>query len=298
MIEEFAGKLRELVARGGPEPGEYEDLEAGFNQTAEALRRGEIAPDRLLDLWRSLGDAFASTATLQGHVVAKPYGYHGDFDLIDKIYTRFESPDPRFRRWDAFFQSRAAAEAVRSRKAYCVRLATQLARARRGDAYRMLSAACGPARDVYEILSREDHVVADCLDRDPAALEYARKLTAPFASRVRLMRRNIVRFHAPPEYDLVWAAGIFDYLSDRTFVATLARLADMLRAGGRLVVANFGEDNPSRAYMECGLWFLEHRSRDKLAALAAASNIPPQRFYVEGDGGGIVNYLHVLAAQP
>ena len=69
-------------------------------------------------------------------------------------------------------------------------------------------------------------------------------------------------------YDLIWSAGLFDYLSDRAVVYLLKRLRCSLAEGGHLIVGNFSKEHESRAYMEVvGDWLLYHRSVGDLLEL-------------------------------
>jgi hypothetical protein len=69
-------------------------------------------------------------------------------------------------------------------------------------------------------------------------------------------------------YDLIYSAGLFDYLKDRTARAAGARLVAALAPGGTAVIGNFGTANPSRAMLELILdWPLHHRSASDLRRL-------------------------------
>lgn len=55
---------------------------------------------------------------------------------------------------------------------------------------------------------------------------------------------------------------------------SLSLLSDLLEEGpqepgGKLVIGNFSDENPNRAFMEGGMnWFLHHRSPEQLIDLA------------------------------
>ena len=69
-------------------------------------------------------------------------------------------------------------------------------------------------------------------------------------------------------YDLIYSAGLFDYLNDRTARAAGARLVAALAPGGTAVIGNFGTANPSRPMLELILdWPLHHRSASDLRRL-------------------------------
>ena len=69
-------------------------------------------------------------------------------------------------------------------------------------------------------------------------------------------------------YDLIYSAGLFDYLKDRTARAAGARLAQALAPGGQALIGNFAVANPTRPLMELILdWPLHHRSASDLHPL-------------------------------
>src|ERR1019366_7890283 len=110
--------LLRLVSNGGPTISEYSELTDLINEAAAAAQRGELSADDLRNVWGGIGDAVTSTKTMQGFVWLKPHGYAGDFEIIDRIYQQWISPDHRLAKWDEYFHTLASSRAVRNRKAY------------------------------------------------------------------------------------------------------------------------------------------------------------------------------------
>src|SRR5664279_2286975 len=94
-----------LIKNGGPEPHEYDD----FTSIVNNLETNEV------EAFRDRISAILNENTLIGHGFVKPYGYPGDFTLIDKIYQFEVNNDPTFKNWDIFFQNQPGANAVRNR---------------------------------------------------------------------------------------------------------------------------------------------------------------------------------------
>jgi len=296
-LKQFEHDLAVLVEKGGPDPRDYDLLNLCFRKIAAGVRNNLIPIGELFKMWRNLGEAFSTPRTLQGHVVAKPYGYDGDFELLDKIYTRWISPDPKLANWDRFFHSQAATDAVRHRKEYFLSLVQRLlSNASRTRKFRLLNAGCGPARDIHDlwkILNPDAMILLDCVDLDPRAIDYARSLNKDFLSRTEFVCGNVLRFKPTEKYDLIWGAGIFDYLKERTFTMAVKRFLPMLRPGGWLVISNFSPNNPTRDYMDCGQWLLQYRTTKDLLKIAVAAGVPESQVSVESDAAGVVNYLHI-----
>jgi hypothetical protein len=69
-------------------------------------------------------------------------------------------------------------------------------------------------------------------------------------------------------FDLVYAAGILDYLPDALARGLCAALRGLLRPGGELLVANFLPGSKSTGYMEAFLdWWLLYRTPEALLSL-------------------------------
>src|ERR687883_57145 len=69
-------------------------------------------------------------------------------------------------------------------------------------------------------------------------------------------------------FNMVYCAGIFDYLSDRICKQLMNIFYELLEPGGLLVATNVDSANPSRNGMEYLLeWHLIHRTRSQLRGL-------------------------------
>jgi len=70
-------------------------------------------------------------------------------------------------------------------------------------------------------------------------------------------------------FNLIYAAGLYDYLVDRVAARLTAATFDMLVSGGRLLVANFAPTGRDIAYMEKFMrWKLIYRTEDDIMRLA------------------------------
>lgn len=233
--------------------------------------------------------------TLQGFAVNKPHGYAGDFEIIDRIYRCHVSDDPALANWDHFFHRQAAPQAVRNRKTYFHRL---LDHHDATGSPHILKIGVGPGRSMFEWLSEHPSSKAtfDCVEIDPNAVRYATELNRPFLDRIQFFRKNCLKFQATKQYQLIWAAGIFDYFDDATFLQMSQRLLTAVASGGELVIGNFANTNPCRPYMEFGgAWFLHHRSADQLVALATQCGVARERIAIGCETLGVNLFLHIKA---
>lgn len=289
--------LHELIGRGGPKPHEYADLNGLIDELAAAVANSKSPEAETAVLRGAFGDDFL-LATLHGHVLRRPYGYAGDFSIIDKIYSYHIAPEPDYRRWDEFFHTLSAPKAVRNRKKYFKQTLTRLVGECSKPELRLLNVASGPARDVAELYAQIDpgRLATTCVEMDPNAIRHARVLTAPYASRVSFIEKNIFRFETDEKFDVIWSAGLFDYFDDKTFVAVLRRMKTWLVGGGEIIVGNFSPNNPNRNYMELfGNWFLHHRTEEQLAWLATEAGFSPGNIHVGQEAEGVNLFVHLRA---
>jgi extracellular factor (EF) 3-hydroxypalmitic acid methyl ester biosynthesis protein len=93
-------------------------------------------------------------------------------------------------------------------------------------------------------------------------------------------------------FDFIYSMGLFDYLTPPVARAVLARLFDLLRPGGVLLVGNYHVSNPGRLYMEYWLdWCLYHRTED--AFLELADGLPAASRAITFDPTGCQMFLRL-----
>ena len=86
-------------------------------------------------------------------------------------------------------------------------------------------------------------------------------------------------------FDCVYAAGLYDYLQQKTARRLTRVLFDSLRSGGPLLVANFLPDIKDAGFMESYMgWRLIYRSRAELLAVTdeiSLDDVEEVRLYAE-----------------
>jgi SAM-dependent methyltransferase len=289
-LDALLSRLSELECAGGPTAAQYEPTEALFDEIA-ALRVS-ADDDAAIARFRLAHPSFSVTDTMHGHVCSRPHGYPGDFEIIDRIYQHRISANPALGRWDEFFHWGEAARAVRGRKTYCIERFVEAAA--KPDA-RILNIASGPCRDVLEFkqLAAAATCRIHCVDLDGNAVAFARDLLADHSATVSFAAENAFRLRLERAYDLVWSAGLFDYLPDRLFVPLLRRLGSGVAAGGELIVGNFRPALRSRAYMEFGEWRLTYRDEARLTELALAAGYSRGQIAVDTEATGVNHFLRI-----
>ncbi len=213
----------------------------------------------------------------------KPKGYAGDFLMIEHIYENIPKGDGKIGEIvDAFCLGRPSSKAIRGRRRL---LADQLSRltaplSQQRNQISIMNLACGPNRELFDFLSHCEYgslIKALCVDIDAEALEYTNKNVDTFfhGADIKLMEENVIKWslgrvkHRIEQQDIIYSAGLCDYLDDRLFKKLITRCYHHLKPGGTLILGNF-DSHEDAVFMDRILrWKLIYRSRDQLAALFA-----------------------------
>jgi SAM-dependent methyltransferase len=203
----------------------------------------------------------------------KPRGYAGDAVLMDLIYgSRPAARDltPLGGVLYGYEFDSAAFQSVRIRRAILAREIDEVAAERPRP--RILAVACGHLREADWSRSVRDRRVAfRAFDQDRDSLQVVEHeyggygVTAIAGTVGELLRRPARR----SEFDLVYSAGLYDYLESDFAAVLTASLFRRLSPGGRLLVANFTPDTADAAFMESIMdWRLIYRDEGDMLALA------------------------------
>jgi len=234
--------------------------------------------------------------SILGHAYLKPYGYAGDFEIIDKMYLEKISTKPKLTNWDLFHHQTAASTAVRNRKTFFKSvLAEHLQES--SETCEVLDVASGPCRDLLEFMeeNKSKNIHFDCVEADLKAILHATEINAKHLPSLTFYNQNIFRFSTEQKYDIVWSAGLFDYFDDKTFTKLVSRLINSVKPGGELIIGNFAVGNPTEGYMELFLdWYLYHRSPEQLMDLAQNAGIADRsRITIDQEAAGVNLFMRI-----
>lgn len=276
--------LESLVRKGGPDFEEY----TRFTAIVDNLDPSEI------DKFRDEIKPVLNENSLIGHAFVKPYGYPGDFMLIDHIYNRRINENIRYRNWDIFFQNQAGANAVRNRKDYFISHCKQIASEKKNP--RVLILGSGPGSDVYEFLTMypDVEISFDLIDFDQAAIDFSKEKNKLFCRNVNFFRINALRYNSVKLYDLIWSAGLFDYFRDKHFNFLVRKYYHCLTDEGEMVISNFSTRNPTKKLMEnLSDWYLNLRTESDLFRIASDANIDNELVTVDKEPLGVNLFLKI-----
>jgi hypothetical protein len=283
--ENTSAFLEYLIKNGGPELQEYEKFTSIVNN---------VDPEDVENLRKDI-NTILNENTLIGHGYVKPFGYPGDFTLIDKIYKFEINQDLQYKKWDLFFQNQPGAGAVRNRKEFFIEYCKNLV-LRKEDA-KVLILGSGPASDVYEFLSNVsggNNLTIDLIDFDQCAIDFSMKKNEKFNGQISYNKINALRFNSYKLYDLIWSAGLFDYFKDKHFTFLIRKYINCLAEDGEMVISNFSTKNPTKRLMEVlSDWYLNLRTESDLYRIASDANVNNELVSVEKEPLGINLFLKI-----
>lgn len=253
------------------------DLDSRFDpdQKAKAI---ELFRDNVLEFYTHSDFVLRS--------IEKPQGYAGDYVLMNKIYDNELVGASTFSKliyhWGV---NEVSSQAVRYRRGLFANMMRGL---ESQEKINVASVACGPARELCDFLNAADpeklkNFSFYLLDQDHhAVLEAKRNLTA-----IKLNRRLECNLHFIPlsvrdiinespltqslselEFDLIYSAGLYDYLTQKAAGLLTGSLFKWLKMNGSLVVGNYNRKNPSHAIGEyVGNWSLILRDESEMSEL-------------------------------
>jgi SAM-dependent methyltransferase len=277
--------LKYLVKNGGPELRDYEEFVFIVNTLDE----------KNLHEFREVINPILNVNTLIGRSYTKPFGYPGDFYLMDHIYSNHVNGDKKYRNWDIFYQDQAGTTAVRNRKDYFISQCLNLALKKHGEK-RVLILGSGPATDVNEFLNMYtgNDISFDLVDYDQNAIDFSSAKNKKFEKLISYHKVNVLRFEPYMRYDLIWSAGLFDYFKEKHFVYLLKKYINYVAEGGELVIGNFSTENPSQILMEVvSEWYLNYRSREDLLKIAGEAGLLNRKVFVDAETLGVNLFLNI-----
>jgi len=242
----------------------------------------------------------------------KPLGYAGDYEMVNMmIRDPYEGGSMFAKLTNRIFLNTPPVVAHQNRIVYLrehLRLEAMKAAARNGT-MRAYNLGCGPAKEIQLFLSEDeisDRVNFNLLDFNEETLAYTSGVLGEIKSKhnrkteIQMIKRSVHQILkdlgkpvSGPKYDLVYCAGLFDYLTDQVCKRLMAYFYDLLAPGGLLISTNVSSANPSHNWMEYVLdWHLFYRSSAQFAAVAP-ERAPKDNCSVVAIGDGVNIALEV-----
>lgn len=113
--KEILRKLESIISQNGPTIEDFDEFTITVNSIVELIQKNMVSHNEM-SLLKEKCHFLNDAGSIMGHILLKPFGYPGDFHIIDRIYTQDISE--HFAKWDKFSLANSAAQAVRNRKEY------------------------------------------------------------------------------------------------------------------------------------------------------------------------------------
>jgi extracellular factor (EF) 3-hydroxypalmitic acid methyl ester biosynthesis protein len=218
----------------------------------------------------------------------KPIGYAGDYEMMNMIYRNQPEGRSLFEKLiHLLLVSQWPAKSVRNRIAHLgENILNETARvARTGKTARILNVGCGAAKEIQDFLrdtplsNQADFMLVDFNEETllhagqklvEAKRQFARRteIRTEQISVYELLKRTQRRSADAEKFDLIYCAGLFDYLAPDTCRALLDLWHDSLAPGGLMLVANMTDTKPFRYFIEFILdWQLIYRNSREFLSL-------------------------------
>ncbi len=256
-------------------------------------------------------------APFVNRIFYKPLGYAGDYEMVNMMLRDpLEGETPYAKLINLFFLQRGPAEAHRNRIdiLYEVIKSIAIKAKNEGRVAKIFNFACGPAIEIQRFIEIEK-ISENCeftlLDFSNEALNYTKQClensSQKSGNKVKIKYINksvhevlkysinldLAETHLKKDYDLVYCAGLFDYLSDKICAKLLKLFFWQLKTGATMLTTNVHSSNPVKLTMENLMeWYLIYRDEESFSKLVD-KNLP-QKIYTDQTGINIFLEVYKL----
>ncbi|WP_275790124.1 class I SAM-dependent methyltransferase [Pararhizobium gei] len=204
----------------------------------------------------------------------KPRGYSGDASLIDFIYGHpavaheVAKSTPMGLGIYEYTRNAPGPVAVRERRDILTRYVDEIS-AEKGPGTEILTVAAGHLREADSSVALKEGRIKRwvALDQDPLSVgSITRDFNGTCIEAIDGSVRGLLsKKHQLGTFDLIYAAGLYDYLADKVAVKLTQSCMDMLKPGGVFLFANFATGMADDGYMESFMnWALLLRSEEDM----------------------------------
>lgn len=214
---------------------------------------------------------------------SKPLGYAGDYEMVNMMLRDpYEGSTLFAKMLNKVFLSIDPVQAHRNRIDYLTGVLKSEAQrvVSEGRRLKVLNLGCGPAQEIQRFIKNEeisDQCDFTLLDFNRETLEYTESLLRKIIREqargcsLSMIERSVHHLLKQASkgdedmewesYDLVYCAGLFDYLSQKVCKKLVELFAKLLRPNGISIVTNVASTNPRIGWMEYIVeWNLVYRN--------------------------------------
>lgn len=235
------------------------------------------------------------------HSIVKPYGYAGDFDLLNKLVEGNCDSVGIAYHFDRSQQEYPASVACRNRIEWVGSDLVAMVRGRPDKSVRILDIGCGAAPIERYLARHVPDVKLDltAVDIEPACLEFVKNALSGGERKIEVLRLDLrldetaakLRELAK-DVDFCIVVGIIEALRDEEVVRVFEALLAGLPADTPLYTESFLPDHPGRPYME---WFMDfhlgYREPEEVVELLVRAGVDKNRMIQSTDATNSLGFL-------
>ncbi len=268
-----------------------------------------VGMKKIKQLFRELTGCWFYQSPIMKMGYEKPRGYPGDYELFEIIYNG--KPLAKEKTigfyFDKYFLNNGYTNAVRTRKNKMKNILQDLMETNNSSRLRLLNVACGPCREMRELLSdpllaSRANVCFTGLDNDEDSLKFSKSILDKLPPNivVRFLKENVLSLFRDSKYydiigkqDVVYILGLTEYLPDRIFKKLIYFLSQLLDDKGMLVITYKDKDIPFPSVPPDWLcdWAFIKRSKDDLVKAAEGLGLDKYSLRIEREGSGTIFFL-------
>ncbi len=253
VCERFSRKIAEARSLGCVEACFAEFMgSAVIQQCRELPWDSKESKERLRSLrtlFRKSVDGFYEMAHTGRHCLEKPFGYPGDFAVLEQIYDcapARATMTAAGKIVDVWGLSQELPRAVAARKDILRSILEDFVRHWEGpEAATVLSIASGGARELREMLPDLLYKIdVSLLDMDSRALGFVEHCFSAYAKKPKIAYyqadalnggQALETLKKMRPFDLIYSFGLFDYLEDKLLLDCAHSFLPLLKPGGLMV---------------------------------------------------------------
>lgn len=269
---------------------------------AESYERKEENPERIREMRAAFHRATHGTfakSYLVNRARTWPSGYQGDHKMLETIYRSLPLSKGLGYYIDLYALRSTLALGVRNRMKILIDiLADELNNRTRP---KILNIGCGSCRELFDIVPEiiRSRATITCLDSDEDALLFSQNRISytEATPRISFRKYNALRlFDAETalndigKQDIIYSAGLFDYLDSDFLVKVISTLYGLLNKGGRLIAPFKDAERyrPSIYHWITDWDGFKQRTEKEFSAIMRRAGIPSDATQVRRDGTGAI----------
>ena len=306
-VETFI-RIDEDLAQKKEVTGAYETISALLNtivskgDALETAINNKSLTKELKNRVRLLIGYFIYQGRVMRRGLEKPRGYPGDYIMLESVYDNIRINDGLGSYFDRYFLDNPYAEAVRGRKDMMREVILECINTAREPSVSFLNLATGSCRELRELFKKpityKGTVDITGVDLDTASIEFSKdklKDITPENCTVTLAHGNIVELEKVPEaagrsFDIIYSIGIADYLQDRLLSKIFGDCYELLKPGGKLIVAykDMVEYKPLPPNWYCDWYFVPRGEEEFIAMIKKAMGEDRIDVQIKREPSGII----------